>query len=502
MFNNLIKKTLILEEKQTKKAIVIGAGVAGLASSIRLAKLGMEVIVFETNEFVGGKLNSQRIGKYRFDMGPSIFTGIEYLKELFDICGEDFTSFKYNNVKNSFCFFYPDGQHFSFEDEDKSITDILSKNLNEKPEVIKKYLEKTNKNYQLIRPLFIESPLNLTSNLFSKKFWKALFNLSNYKLNQTMNEENENAFSNPKTIQFFNRYATYNGSNPYQSPAMLNMISHLELNVGAFLPENGMIQITEALYNLALKQGVKFELNRKVDEIVVHDKKVKGVKVKDKFYESDFVFSNMDISFTYEKLLKKEIPPRKILQQEKSSSTIVFYWGIKSQFHQLNLHNIFFSEDYKNEFDHIFLSKTLPNDPTIYVNITSKKVPNDAPKGCENWFVMINTPINNGQNWEEYVLEARKKTINKLNKLLSVDLEKLIENEKVMDPIYIEKTYSGKQGSIYGNSSNNTFAAFYRHSNLSKKIKNLFFVGVTVHPGGGIPLALNSAKIAVDLIKK
>ena len=142
------------------------------------------------------------------------------------------------------------------------------------------------------------------------------------------------------------------------------------------------------------------------------------------------------------------------------------------------------------------------DDPTIYVNITSKYVEGDAPEGCENWFVMINSPIDVGQDWDVEIVRLRRQIIKKLNTILGIDLESLIEEESMMDPRTIEQRYHGKQGSIYGNASNNRYAAFQRHPNFSKQFNNLFFVGVSVHPGGGIPLALNSAKIACEYLEK
>jgi phytoene dehydrogenase-like protein len=164
------------------------------------------------------------------------------------------------------------------------------------------------------------------------------------------------------------------------------------------------------------------------------------------------------------------------------------------------LHNIFFSKNYSEEFEHIFDKKTLFEDPTIYINITSKEKSDDAPAGCENWFVMINAPGDYGQDWSELVAQARQNIIDKLNRLLQVDLSELIETEEVLTPPLIEKRTSSYRGALYGAASNSKFAAFLRHPNFSRKLKNLYFVGGSVHPGGGIPLCLLSAKITSEII--
>jgi phytoene desaturase len=261
-----------------------------------------------------------------------------------------------------------------------------------------------------------------------------------------------------------------------------------------------MHSITNSLVQLAQEMGVEFVLNSKVSEILVEGKKVKGVKVNESIYEADVVFCNSDIKPAYNNLLKNLPKPKKTLNQEPSSSAMIFYWGINKSFPQLDLHNIFFSADYAAEFDAIFKQSTVCDDPTVYVHVSSKIVKGDAPDGCENWFVMVNVPYNSGQDWEHLRRIIRTNTLNKLKVMLGEDLENLIEEEDYLDPIRIEQRTSSYGGALYGASSNDRMAAFFRHPNFSK-IKGLYFVGGSVHPGGGIPLCLLSAKIATEFVK-
>ena len=168
-----------------------------------------------------------------------------------------------------------------------------------------------------------------------------------------MHKANENSFSSPYLIQLYDRYATYNGSNPYQTSGIMTLIQHLESYYGTFVPEKGMKSITESLFNLAKRIGVKFYFNTDVNEIVIESKKAIGVKHKDSFIEADLVISNVDVFYTYKNLLPNFSKPVKILEQDRSSSAVIFYWGIKNSFKELDLHNIFFSKDYKKEFDEI-----------------------------------------------------------------------------------------------------------------------------------------------------
>ena len=208
----------------------------------------------------------------------------------------------------------------------------------------------------------------------------------------------------------------------------------------------------------------------------------------------------MDVVSTFRKLLPNARQPERILRQPKSSSGLIFYWGVRREFAELGLHNILFSNDYRAEFNHLFNRNELHDDPTIYLNITSKHKSDDAPPGCENWFILLNAPNNTGQDWDAVIARARRNVIDKLSRNLGVAVEPLIEAEAVLDPRTIESRTSSSQGALYGNSSNNRFAAFLRHANFSREFNNLYFVGGSVHPGGGIPLCLLSAKIATEMV--
>ncbi|MBU0694934.1 MAG: phytoene desaturase [Bacteroidetes bacterium] len=484
------------------KAIIIGAGIAGIASAIRLAIKGYQVDVFESNSYSGGKLSEFQIESYRFDAGPSLFTMPQYVDELFALAGKNpLDYFEYQKLEEVCRYFWEDKTTLTaFADVEKFAKQIED-NTNSTTTEIKKYLEKSKDIYDITHEVFLEKSLHLLSTFLRKNTAKSFFRFYEIDAFRTMAKANESFFSDKKMVQYANRFATYNGSDPYQAPATLNVIPHLEQHFGAFFPKGGMFQITKSLVKLAEDLGVKFHYNQRVDEICVEQKKVIGIKIKNEFIAAGKVISNMDVYFTYQQLLKDESQPQKILKQERSSSALIFYWGLKKEFSQLGLHNIFFTEDYQQEFDHIFKSKTIYQDPTVYINISAKLQKADAPAGCENWFTMINVPNNVGQDWEVFKQQARENIIKKLNRNLGIDLENLIEAEEVLDPVLIESKTSSYRGSLYGTSSNNQFAAFLRHANFSKKIKDLYFVGGSVHPGGGIPLALLSAKIVGEMIE-
>jgi len=485
----------------SKKAVIIGAGIAGIAAAVRLAVKGYSVDVFEANATPGGKLAEISKDGFRFDAGPSLLTLPGYIDELFALAGEDPSQyFKYQQLHIICKYFYEDGTRLTaYADEAKFIKEITTIT-GESAASLKKQRTNSSKIYELTNPIFLERGFNGLKSLFNKEALKALVNLPKLDTSRTMHRANQSFFKDERLVQFYDRYATYNGSNPYTAPATLNVIPHLEQQLGAYFPEGGMYSIVIALVKLAEELGVQFHYQSVVDEIVLNNKVIQGVKVKGELIIADIVVSNMDIWFTYKRLLKDhpELHPQKTLQQERSSSALVFYWGINTTFDNLDLHNIFFSADYKAEFDHIWKEKSIYHDPTVYLNISSKLSPADAPPSCENWFVMINVPANTGQNWDSLITQARKNILVKLSRSLNRDVTPLIISESILDPRGIESKTSSYQGSIYGTSSNSKYAAFMRHANKSGQIRGLYFCGGSVHPGGGIPLCLLSAKIVSE----
>ena len=484
-----------------KKALIIGAGIAGIATAIRLAVKGYRVEVFEANSYPGGKMSEFEHSGFRFDAGPSLFTMPQYVDELFALAGKNPADFfRYQQLDVVCQYFYEDGtQLTAYADADKFAAEAYQKT-GEPEESVKRYLKNSSTIYDITNQVFLEKSLHKFSTYLNFKTVRSIFRFPQIDAFRSMHRANEGFFKDSRMVQFYDRYATYNGSNPYAAPATLNVIPHLEQHYGAYFPEGGMYSIVTAMVKLAESLDVQFHYNSPVEEIILDGREAKAIRVKAEVIPADIIVSNMDVWFTYHRLLKQypKLFPKKILSQERSSSALIFYWGINKQFPKLDLHNIFFSADYKAEFDHIWQYNDIYHDPTIYLNISSKYKPDDAPEGCENWFTMINVPANTGQDWDSLVATARLNIQKKLSRLLGEDIASLIVCESILDPRSIESRTSSYQGSLYGTSSNSQFAAFLRHANQSSKIKNLYFCGGSVHPGGGIPLCLLSAKIVSD----
>lgn len=484
-----------------KKVVVIGAGVAGLATAIRLAVQGFEVAVYEKNATPGGKLTAFNDNGFHFDAGPSLFTQPQNIEALFALANESIADyFSYKTVPVACKYFYENGKTVQAYTNQQMFASEMEQQLGEPAANVTSYLHNASKLYQNVATIFLNFSLHKKSTWLHFRVVKALRSLKFAYLFKSLGNYNTR-FKTEEAQQIFNRFATYNGSNPYKAPAMLSLIPHLEQTEGAFYPTGGMVSITNALYKLALKKGVNFHFNTPVQKIIYTDNQAKGIVVNNNNIMADVVVSNSDVYFTYKHLIGNHKKAQKVLKQERSSSALVFYWGINKTYPQLDLHNIFFTKNYQAEFDHIFKLKRLYNDPTIYINITSKQEQQQAPNGCENWFVMINVPANTHYEPATLIAQAKANILQKLQTMLGDDVSKHIVVEHTLHPQTIEQNTGSYMGSLYGTSSNSKMAAFLRHPNFTSAIKNLYCCGGSVHPGGGIPLCLKSAQIVSDLIK-
>ncbi len=336
-----------MKDTKNKSAVVIGAGIAGLGASVRLALKGYAVTVFEKNDFPGGKLCARTIDGYRFDYGPSIFTMPQNVVELFKLAGknpEDY--FQYERLDPIFRYFYEDGKRIvGHSDTEKFAESVAENTLDDKATVVD-YLKKVAEINHLTEEVFVNQSLHKFKNFLNKETLRGIINFRKIDALKTMNEVNEKTFKDPKMVQFFNRYATYNGSNPFEAPGTLNVIQHYEINRGAYLPKNGMEQISGSVYKLANELGVKFEFGRKVEKINTAGGKVTDIVVDGEKVMADVFVSNMDVYYLYNNLMPQAKKPHRILNQPKSGSAIVFYWGIKKEFPELSVHNILFSKNH------------------------------------------------------------------------------------------------------------------------------------------------------------
>jgi phytoene desaturase len=488
-----------------KQVHVIGGGFGGLSAAITAAAQGWKVVLYEKQARVGGKANTKMVGGFRFDTGPSLLTLPDIFARLFNQVEKDIADYiPIVPLSPITRYWFSDGTRFASDRLERFIP-TLTEHLAVTEAEVRSHFTKLHKIWERTHRIFLEQSLHSLSTYLSRDTLSSLLHIGSIDAMRSMHAANSESFSDPRMVQLLDRYATYNGSDPFQAPATLNMIAHVEHGLGGFGVKNGIYGIIEGLLRLARELDIEVHTNTEVERIICDRKgKVTHLAVGGETIGASSVISDVDVLTLYERLLQDPEAPlaTRYRRLPPSSSALVFYWGIDRSFNELGLHNIFFSSDYQKEFAQIHRYGKVPLEPTVYVNIGSKITLEDAPEGQENWFVLINAPPHDGRDWSVELQQTRSHVVNRISSILEIDLEQHIVVEDFWTPETIERDTGSHAGSLYGISSNTTMAAFLRHPNKSKRHHGLYLCGGSVHPGGGMPLATLSGMIAARLLSK
>jgi phytoene desaturase len=487
--------------------IVIGGGLGGLAAAIRLARMGYRPTLVEKNERLGGKMDCWESRGFRFDTGPTLLTMPFVLDDLLRTTGRRLEDHLELVPLDPLCrYVFPDGTRLDASSDPTTMAGRIARLHAGDAEAYPHFLEHARSIYKAAAEPFLFSgfgslrPAALLSRL---RHLPALLKLDAFR---TLDAAVRSSFQDPRLHQLFNRFATYTGSSPYLAPATLAVIPYIELVTGGWYVRGGMYRVAELLESVARHEGVSIRLGQSVARIEVRTNRATGVHTAGgEFLEADAVVCNADALYATSQLFG-DAPPRQVSRyRERGLSTagFVLLLGLRRQFPELAHHNIFFSRDYREEFASIVERGVPYEDPTVYVSNSSYSDRHHAPAGCSNLFVLVNVPpLNADGRWGGEVPGYRATVLRTLaGHGLNIS-ESDIVVERAVTPKEFALRYNAFRGSIYGPSSNSKMAAFLRPPNRARGIRNLFFVGGSSHPGGGVPLVLLSGKIVAGMVRE
>lgn len=482
--------------------VIIGAGIGGLSAAIRLAAAGQRVLILEQNVQVGGKMSQVEVAGFRWDTGPSVITMRHVFAELFQSAGrrlEDYLTLQ--PVDPLTRYFYPDGVQLDMTRDWPALASQIEALAPSDVEGYLQFLAYAARLHQITGPVFIyDQPPSWRS--FGRMPPLAFAQIDPW---LTLDQKIRRFVQSPHLRQLLGRFATYVGASPYQAPATLGVIAHVELTGGVWYPRGGIYAIAQALAKLATELGVEIRTNQPVQRIKVTDQRATGVTLIDGTQiAADTVIANVDVTTVYQHLLPLSVATRNQLQKmrsiEPSCSGYVLLLGIEGEHSALAHHNIFFSPNYQREFDDIFRKGIPPREPTIYVAITSKADSAHAPPGCENWFVLVNAPpLGSNFDWQQGEAAYRQHVFDTLASF-GYPIQARIRHCTVLTPLDLAQRTGAWRGALYGLSSNQALNAFRRPHNRCPLVQGLYFVGGTTHPGGGVPMVSLSGKVVAEMV--
>lgn len=477
----------------TKKVIVIGSGLGGISAAISMATEGYEVELFEKNNKIGGKLNYLERDGFKFDLGPSIFTMPHIFNELFEKANRNMEDyFELISVEPHWRNFFEDG---------KTI-DLIGSNKNDKfrgvnisdedNRELENFLTYSKKTYDLVEKGYFDKGLDT--------FWENLNEYGVYTLLKDMNVLNsmdskvKKYITNSYLRDIVNFFVKYVGSSPYQSPSILNLLPYIQFRYGLWYVKGGMYNLAKGLEQLMRELEITINLNTEVKSIIKDNNSVKGILTdnNDKI-TGDIVISNMEVIPTYKYLLNEDDRYlKKFNRFEPACSGLVIHIGVKKKYNILAHHNFFFSKNPRKHFDDIFNKKKLPDDPTIYLVAPMRTDKSQGPEGYDNIKILPHIPYIQKDITEHDYMILKEKIYDKLERMGLKNLRENIIFEEILNPYDIEKMYYSNKGSIYGVISDIKKNLALKASKQSNKYKNLFFVGGSVNPGGGMPMTVLS----------
>jgi len=482
--------------------VVIGAGLGGLSAAISLASEGFQVELLEKNDKVGGKLNILTKDGFTFDLGPSILTMPHIFQALFERVGKDMADYvQIQKVEPHWRNFFEDGTAIDLcEDPEKQRRELDKLGPNTAAE-FQRFMAYAKKLGQETEAGYFAKGLDTLWELL--KFYGPLRSLK-FDVFRCMDQGVRQFISDPKLVDILNYFIKYVGSSPYDAPALMNLMPYIQYEYGLWYVKGGMYGLARALEKLALELGVNIRLHTEVAEIQTNDRHASGVKLQNgETLEADIVVSNMEVIPAMKKLLRSSSNELKRMRRfEPSCSGLVLHLGVDRIYPQLAHHNFFYSNHPREHFDAVFKSHRLSNDPTIYLVAPCKTDPVQAPAGCEIIKILPHIPHIDPEkplSADDY-RALRERLLIKLERMGLTDLRKHIVTEEYWTPLDIQAKYYSNLGSIYGVIADRWKNMGFKAPQRSRQFKNLYFVGGSVNPGGGMPMVVLSGQLVRDKI--
>lgn len=489
--------------KQPKTVLIVGAGLGGITTALRLAKKGYKVEILEKNEQAGGRLNQVKKDGFTFDSGPSFFSMSYEFKQFADECGIDIP-FKFVELDPLYTVNFSGSSktYFLHKDLDK----LAAQFAEEEPdfrEKMTRYLEKSGALYNDTVDKVIKTNFDsVVGYLISL----AKVNPAHIpQLFQTFWQHVQRHFDSKEAQQIISLIAFFLGRTPFDTSAIYSLLSHIEFkHDGYYNVEGGMYKIVEGIVGELDKVGVKFSYNTEIVDFEKNGKEIKSVTDKNgKKWTADAILINADAAVFRGRVLKrKKYTEANLLKMNWTMGYLTFYIGVNKKLPQVNHHNYFLGNNFEEYSHRLEQQPDTLEKPYYYVNVVSKHNPECAPEGCESLFFVCPVPnLIYKPDWSD-----RDKIVDSIledfGKRIGTNIIPDIVSRTIYTPLEWQNRFNLFMGSGLGLSHNLMQIGAFRPSNKDEKFKNLFYVGASTVPGAGLPMAVISSRLAYERISK
>lgn len=489
-----------------KKVAIVGAGVGGLATGIRLAAKGYQVEIFEKEALPGGKMNLVQGGGYRFDLGPTILMMPQIYQEVFKAAGADPDKYiPMTRLEPMYRLNYPDGDVMDFSNNLVELTQLLERYGESQAQGYLDYLADIYSRYLVAKDGFINKSFRSPWDFYNPRSLRDAFKLKTF---NNAYDSVSRFISNEKLQKALAFQTLYIGISPYNGPSIYTIIPMIELLYGVWFIQGGMYTMVTAMAEVFAGLGGKLHLNQPVQEILFSGKQAVGLGVAGEKIPADHVVCNADFPYAVTGLIKDNWARGKysdsyIEKMEYSCSCFLLYLGLKRQYPEQRIHNIWFAQDFDTNLEDIFSRRVAPQDPSFYMYFSSHGDASTAPEGGDALYVLVPVPdLGNGDQWGgEQVSSYREQILSRLARIQGMeDIREQIAFEEIITPRDFQERFNAYRGATFGLRPTLRQSNYFRPQNRYPYAQNLYFAGSSVHPGAGVPIVLTSAKLAAQEI--
>ncbi len=489
-----------MSSQHGRHAAIIGAGPGGLAAAMLLAKSGVAVTVFEKDKEVGGRTKVLTEGPFRFDLGPTFFLYPQILEDVFARCGlrlEDYVTLK--RIEPSYCVAFEDGPSvYASGDIEKLEQEIAKINVQDARN-IQRFIKHNRRKLKDFKPILQRPFLSLLDYL-APSVLKALHHIVPL---SSVDQELSKYFTDPRVRLAFSFQTKYLGMSPFRCPNLFTFLSFLEYEFGVWHPMGGCGAVSNGMARAAQALGVEFRMGEAVESIEFEGKRAVGIKTKSASVPVDAAVINADFAHAATTLIPDRLRRRwsneRLDKMKYSCSTFMLYLGVEGRY-DFGHHTIFLSKDYANNISEIEAAKVIPSRPSLYVANPSQTDPGFAQDGTSSLYVLVPVGHCGTIDWTKEKQSFRNTVINRLEGLGFSNLRERIRYERILTPEDWRDDLSIFKGATFNLAHSLDQMLYFRPHNRLEDVEGVYLVGGGTHPGSGLPVIYEGARITADLV--